>query len=155
MADTDALDTMEHLVAALRKHIAQEEGGATTQSRGVARDAGSHDATTMGPYRRVSATSARRGRSRRPPRRAPLTTGGLSSKRTPCPQPCTRLTESTPRCRTTRVPQDAARSSRAREEEASDSPQHGSQDRLEALEASLRLLHTEVDALLGHLERQA
>ena len=53
------------------------------------------------------------------------------------------------------APQDAARSSRAREEEASDSPQHGSQDRLEALEASLRLLHTKVDALLRHLERQA
>jgi hypothetical protein len=51
------------------------------------------------------------------------------------------------------VRQAAARSSRVRVQKATHSPRYAREDRLEALEASLRLLHTKVDAILVHLAR--
>ena len=154
MADTDALDTMEHLVAALRKHIAQEE---EERRRNPVAWLATLEATTQQQWALQACLRHQREtrEEQAPATPCPADDRGSVLEAHPLPpalHPSHGVHTALP---AHGAPQDAARSSRAHEEEASDSPQHGSQDRLEALEASLRLLHTKVDALLRHLERQA
>ncbi len=154
MADTDEQDTIVHLVAALRTHIAQEEEErqrnpeawlatleARTQQQWIIQECLRNECETREEQDAAAPCPAGDG------------TPGLEthpSAPDPCPSHEARATMPAPFAQ-----QDAARSSRTRGPEASRSPRRGRRDRLEALEISLQLLHTKVDTLLVYLERQA
>ena len=98
MADTDEQDTIVHLVAALRTHIAQEE---EERQRNPEAWLATLEARTQQQWiiQECLRNECETRRSRMPLRRAPLATGLLASKLTHRPQTRARLTRPAPRCR--------------------------------------------------------
>jgi len=154
MADTDEQDTIVHLVAALRAHIAQEEEErqrnpaawlatleARTQQQWILQECLRNECETREEQDAAAPGPAGDGEPGLEAHRSAPDPRASHEAHTTMPAPLTQ--------------QDAVGSSRVHGPEAPHPLRRGRRDRLEALETSLQLLHTKVDALLVYLERQA
>jgi hypothetical protein len=154
MADTDEGNTMVHLVAALHEHIVQEE---QERQRNPEAWLATLTATTQQQWALLECIRTEGETREAQAHAAPCSAGERGAAlEAPSPAPDLRASHGTRAGMPAPfVRQAAAGSSRARGQEAPHPPRHGREDRLEALEASLRLLHTKVDAILVHLARSA